>query len=353
MDVRRIPRTLEEAYELRDSSRTPEERNLYQQHVYRLREEKYRSGNIDTRRSIRRRERAATRGASRSWRARVKRTTRRTGMAVRGLSQRHPLLAFYLLTLATAWSFWIPVAASSRPLLPAHMPPLLLVVGAFGPSLSAIVLMAVEQGRAGIRRLLGPLLKWYVGARWYLVAFLLPAAVYVSAAALYVLLGGVIPPYAGAIPWHLLPVYFVIALLFVGPLQEEVGWRGYALPILQSRMSALSASVVLGSLWAFWHLPLFWTTGPGHPNVSFGLFATAVMALSILFTWVYNNTRGSLLIILLFHASFNFTLWFVPVLPTGMLPLRLSLIGVGLLWVVAIVVVIAEGPARLARKRTS
>ncbi len=352
MDVRRIPRTLEEAYELRDSSRTPEERNFYQQHVYRLRAQKYRSGNIDTRRSIRRRERAATRGASRSWWTQVKRTSHRTGMALRSLSQSHPLLAFYLLTLAVTWSFWIPVAASSRPLLPAHMPPLLLVAGAFGPSLSAIVLVAVEQGGAGIRRLLRPLLKWYVGAGWYLVVFLLPAAVYVSAIALYILLGGAIPSYTGAIPWRLLPAYFVIALLFVGPLQEEVGWRGYALPMLQTRMSALSASVVLGFLWALWHLPLFWTRGLGHPDVSFGLFATAVMALSILFTWVYNNTQGSLLIILLLHASFNFTLWFVPVLPAGMLPFRLSLIGVGLLWVVAIVVVVAEGPARLARKPT-
>ncbi len=273
-------------------------------------------------------------------------------MAVRGFSRRHPLLAFYLLALAITWSLWFPVAASSRPLLPAHMPPLLLIAGAFGPSLSAIVLMAVEQGRAGVRRLLRPLLRWYVGARWYLVAFLLPAAVYLSAAVLYVVLGGAIPRYAGAVPWYLLPAYFVIALLFVGPLQEEVGWRGYALPMLQTKMSALSASVVLGFLWALWHLPLFWTTGLGHPDVSFGLFATAVVGLSILFTWVYNNTQGSLVTILLFHASINFTLWFVPVLPTGMMPLRLSLIGVGLLWIVAIAVVIVEGPTRLARKPT-
>lgn len=101
-------------------------------------------------------------------------------MAVRSISRSYPLLAFYLLALAITWSFWIPVAALSRPLLPAQLP-LLLIVGAFGPSLSAIVLVAVEQGSAGIRRLLGPLLKWYVGAGWYLVAFLLPAAVYGSA----------------------------------------------------------------------------------------------------------------------------------------------------------------------------
>ena len=86
------------------------------------------------------------------------------------------------------------------------------------------------------------------------------------------------------------------------------------------------------------------------PGLPFPLFALAIVALAILFTWAYNGTRGSLLIIVLFHTATNFTLTLVPVQPTSTMPLRTCLIGVGLLWVAAMVVVLAEGPARLTRK---
>ena len=264
--------------------------------------------------------------------------------------ERRPFLTFYSLTLAISWSFWIPVAVSHQALIPFWPSTLFLIVGAFGPSLAAIVLTVMDGGRTAIRGLLDGLLKWRVGVRWYLVALLLPAVLCFSAVALHVLLGGSAPRLYSPVPWYLLPAYFLIVLLFVGPMPEEIGWRWYALPILQAKRSALSASLILGSSWALWHLPLAWTGEMSWPGLPFPLFALAIVALAILFTWAYNGTRGSLLIVLLFHTAINFTLTLVPVQPTSTMPLRTCLIGVGLLWVAAILVVIAEGPARLTRK---
>jgi uncharacterized protein len=264
--------------------------------------------------------------------------------------KRHPYLAFYSLTLAISWSFWIPVAVSHQALIPLWPSTLFLIFGAFGPSLVAIVLTAMDGGRNAIRGLFSGLLKWRVDVRWNLVVLLLPAVFCLSAVALHVLLGGAAPRLYSPVPWYLLPAYFLLVLLFVGPMTEEIGWRWYALPMVQAERSALSASLVLGSSWALWHLPLAWTGETSWPGLPFPLFALAIVALAILFTWAYNGTGGSLLIVLLFHAAINFTLTLVPVQPTSTMPLRTCLIGVGLLWAATIVVVIAEGPTRLTRK---
>ncbi len=204
--------------------------------------------------------------------------------------KRRPFLTFYLLTLAISWSFWIPAAVSYQALVPFWPSTLFLIAGAFGPSLSAIVLTAMDGGRTAVRGLFGGLLKWRVGVRWYLVALLSPAALCFSAIALHVLFGGAAPRLYSPVPWYLLPAYFLLVLLFVGPMTEEIGWRWYALPRLQAGRSALLASLILGSSWALWHLPLAWTGETSWPGLPFPLFALAIIALAILFTWAYNGT---------------------------------------------------------------
>ncbi len=276
--------------------------------------------------------------------------TRRRVARLESFYERRPFLTFYSLTLAISWSFWIPVAVSHQALIPFWPSTLFLIAGAFGPSLAAIVLTVMDGGKTAIWRLFRGLLKWRVGVRWYLVVLLLPAALCFSAVALHILLGGAAPRLYSPVPWYLLPAYFLVVLLFVGPMPEEIGWRWYALPILQANGNALWASLILGLSWALWHLPLAWTGDLSWPGLPFPLFALAIVALAILFTWAYNGTGGSLLIILLFHAAINFTLTLVPVQPTSTMPLRTCMIGVGLLWVAAIIVVIVEGPARLTRK---
>ena len=264
------------------------------------------------------------------------------------LCRRHPFFAFCLLAYAFTWSFWLPVVVFFQWLLPPWMYPALLATGAFGPTLSALVLTAMNGGKAAIHKLLGQLCKWRVGFRWYLVVLLMPVALSFSALALHSLLGGTTGWFSSPVPSYLLPAYFLL-LLFVGPIQEEIGWRGYALPMLQRDRSALSASLILGFLWAFWHLPLFWIQGLGRINLGFTVWLLGIIALAILFTWLYNGTQGSLLIVLLFHGSLIFTFALVPILPVGASPLRPSLIGLGLLWIVATIVIIVEKPAHLTR----
>jgi membrane protease YdiL (CAAX protease family) len=102
------------------------------------------------------------------------------------------------------------------------------------------------------------------------------------------------------------PLAFATTFLLGGPLGEEPGWRGFALPRLQRRNGPLLGSVILGVLWALWHLPLFWTgvwNPPTIPNIL--MFIVMITALTIIMTWVFNHANGSLLITMLMHASFN------------------------------------------------
>jgi uncharacterized protein len=160
------------------------------------------------------------------------------------------------------------------------------------------------------------------------------------------LLGG--PALSGV---HLLTAVITLAFfIFPGSaLGEEVGWRGYALPRLQSRRSALGASLILGLIWAFYHLPLFFT---GQAFRSPGLFVPFVIstsALSVILTWVHNSIGGSLLLVVLLHATANLplTLLLEPLGSRAMLPF---LLFVGPMVVAAIVVVLVAGPAQLSRK---
>jgi hypothetical protein len=136
-------------------------------------------------------------------------------------------------------------------------------------------------------------------------------------------------------------------------LGEEIGWRGYALPRLQARYGSLLASLIIGFTWGAWHLPLFWLPGNFHQTIPPTLFLLQSVALAIIYTWLYNQTKGSLLIAHLFHAASNVTLGVLPVLPTDtggdLTPLWLT---VGLLSVFTIVVVIllTQTPVSLIRQ---
>jgi len=201
----------------------------------------------------------------------------------------------------------------------------------------------VLEGRAGIGRLLRRYVRWRVQIRWYLfVLLVIPAAE---------LLGAVVVPGAAAsyqpVTAAMLAAYplaLLSTLVLGGPLGEEPGWRGFALPRLQRSMGPLVGSVVLGVLWALWHLPLFWSgvwTPPTVPDIA--MFIVMITGLTIVMTWVFNNARGSLLLTMLMHASFNTfaNLVVAPLFPTpvleeyGLLP---ELIG---FWAVALVVVAA------------
>jgi membrane protease YdiL (CAAX protease family) len=208
--------------------------------------------------------------------------------ALTAFVKRHPLVAFFALAYALTW-LTIPLVAVS---------PLLGLPGLFGPAVAAIATTAVAEGRPGLRDLLGRVIRWRVGARWYAIALGLPAVLAGTAAGAHLLLGGPMALRVGTFSL-LEPVLFVLVI------GEELGWRGYALPRLLARRSALAASLILGLLWGLWHLPTFFVPGAPQHGAPIPAFLLLTVAYSVLFTWIYLHTGGSVLLATLFHGAIN------------------------------------------------
>jgi uncharacterized protein len=229
------------------------------------------------------------------------------------LFKQHSLIAYFILAYAISWAVEIPLAASAQGWLRAPVPPAIHYLASFGPMLSALIVTAATEGRVGIRRLLAGLLKWRVGLGWILFAILSPITLFGVAAIVDYAANGKWPDLALLGEVDYLPYLGIIGAfllwLFTFGLGEELGWRGYALPRLQKGWSALSATLILGVVWAIWHLPAFFYK---DTYIAMGLagglpiLMLSILAASIVFTWLYNSTRGSLLITILFHALFDF-----------------------------------------------
>lgn len=235
-------------------------------------------------------------------------------MSLRAWLQRAPLLGFFALTFAWSWACWA-LSPVVRPGLP-WLATSLMFAGSFGPSLAAIVVVASTRPVGGLRAWLSRCLQWPIGWGLCAVALLLPLAVMLLAAGLHIALGGDIgtSPASG----HLLMtvVNLPLVLLLGGPMGEEFGWRGYALPVLQDRLGWRAASLVLGLVWGVWHLPLFFIDGTAQAHIPLALFLLSVVAMSVVFAWLVNRTAGSVVAALLFHTAINFWPSVVPVLPT-------------------------------------
>jgi membrane protease YdiL (CAAX protease family) len=229
-----------------------------------------------------------------------------------GVLARHPLLFFFLIAFAGAWIVEAPVILSQTGtgLLPFTLPgplaALTIAAATFtGPTLSAFVMTGVIDGRAGVHRLLRRYVLWRVKLRWYLFILLVIPASEVFGA---IVLPGVAASYQPLTLSLVLsyPAAFASTFFLGGPLGEEPGWRGFALPRLQPLYGPLAGTVILGVLWALWHFPLFWSgvwTPPTIPNMI--MFVVMITALTVVMGWVFNNAKGSLLITMLMHASFN------------------------------------------------
>ena len=216
----------------------------------------------------------------------------------RGL-QEHPLVTFWVLAFAVTWVVWVPRAVGVP----------MGVVGeawTWAPAVAAMIAAAITGGREALRQLLGRLLRWRVPWYWYVLVGVGPAAFSLGLAGVYVLLGGtwsIVAPRALQAP-AILPVLLLVLSATDG-LGEELAWRGYALPRLLARHSALVASMILGFLWALWHLPLLWTAGIADQQLPLWLLLLDISAKAIVFTWIFLRTRGSVLIVVLLHGSTN------------------------------------------------
>ena len=251
--------------------------------------------------------------------------------------KRHRLTTFFTLAYALSWWAWIPYAVGAFP----------NPVASFGPFLAAIVVLALTEGKAGILGLFRRMVRWRVAAGWYAVALLLPAVLAASAAALNVLLGAQPPSAVQLGSWTGIFSTFALVLLIpgVGGAWEEPGWRGYALPRLQSGRSALVASLILAALIAGWHLPLMVAGQVHYSDI------VLIVAAVIVFNWVFNNAKGSVLIIMLMHAANNAASgsFFSPMF-SGADSIRQSWL-LALVWaVVAVLVIVISGPMNLSRK---
>ena len=229
-----------------------------------------------------------------------------------GQTSVRSLVAFFALTYAMTWTCFITAAMiSSRggPAKLAGIRSLLLLLGTFAPSLVALGVTARENGIPGTQALLRRLFEWRAGARWYVFAVGYMAAIKLAVALVYRAIIGAWPRF-GNEAWYII----VVAIVISTPTQagEEIGWRGYALPRLAARLGFARASVVLGLIWAGWHLPLFFVPELDKYGQSFPVWALGVIALSVAITWLYVHTNESLLLVMLMHSAVNQTLGVVP-----------------------------------------
>lgn len=259
--------------------------------------------------------------------------------------RNQPIPAFFIMTIAVAWSQWLPLGFFA----PQHY--LLTLPGAWAPTVSALLLIGLSEGRAGIKHFLRQVLHWRVGVGWYFVVLFGVAIIAVLAIGVGTLFG--IPAPGVKLPaglphetWILfLPVLFLINLFIGGPLAEDVGWRGYILPKMREKTSTFTASILIGVLWAFWHLPFFlvpeWASITG--DIPFVWFLLLTTGWSVLFAWVYVNTQ-SILMPVLFHAAINTTLGTLGILGSGNENLPLVALNAFLTWAAAGCIVLFLGP---------
>jgi len=222
------------------------------------------------------------------------------------------LLLFLLVTFVFSWVFWVPKALIAQDVINTSVLTDMLAFlnwGAYGPLVGAFVATYFYEGKSGVLVLLKRVVDMRFQKKWLIPILLLMPTI--SGAALFVSysLGGALPDLPLIFAPQLIIYWFVYLFLLGGPLQEEFGWRGYALDKLQSRYTALTSSLLLGFIWATWHMPLNFTTGIGdqYSLVISTIIGSIVslMLLSVFFTWIFNNTGKSILAAMLFHASMN------------------------------------------------
>ena len=270
--------------------------------------------------------------------------------------RRHDALVFYVLTLALTWVVWVPRAMG-------------IPVGIVGqlwtwiPAITALVCAALLDGRVGVRDLGRRLVLWRVRWWWYPVVLLGPLVFSLLAAGIAVLFGDpwtAVRPAALSLSIPALALTFLILMISDG-LGEELGWRGYLLPRLLRRYRAIPASLILGFGWWLWHLPLVWTAGAPLEGQPLWLLLADLMAKSLIFTYVFLGTRGSVLFAIMLHATTN--LFVVSPAPGPDGSLTLPLVALALKWVLAAALFIrlprsfgngrGSGPAVFQRSATS
>ena len=267
------------------------------------------------------------------------------------LVKRYPVLTFFVLTAALGW-IAVLVGITAMPIDEEHEMTAMhgiLVFLIASPSVVGVVLTAAVDGRTGLKEMFSRVVRWRVSPVWYATALLLPFSISGLGYLVQGLLGG-----------PLAPINFVEQLVFflpfglMAPLFEEFGWRGFALPRLQRRHNALVSALIVGLGWALWHATVNYMGKVAQYRTTIVpwllLWSQYNFSQSVLLSWIHNNTRNSMLLVLLGH--FGITMGNMFGLPDATVgdDLQATLVNVALYWLVAIVIIVATGPRRLVRE---
>lgn len=248
------------------------------------------------------------------------------------------LIFFFFIAFLVAWLLFITASLISNNAQLSVLSRLLIFMGAISPGLVAVSLTAIAKGSEGVKVLINKISFKDTKVRWYIFAVTFIAFIKVLAALVYFLLYNSWPQF-GTTPWYVM--LFAIAFSMWVQAGEEIGWRGYALPLMSKKIGLAMSSILLGIIWATWHLPLFYITAADTFNQSFPLYLLQVTGLSVIMAWLLWKVNGNLLPLMVFHAAINNTKDIVPsVSKASASPFTLNASPIGwislaLLWVVA------------------
>ena len=267
------------------------------------------------------------------------------------------LFLFFVIAFGWSWLLWLPsvvISVTDNRSLMYWMYDVEMSVGlgliaaggvlsTFGPLVAAFAITGRTEGRKGVRKLWRRFWNVRLPGVWLLVGFLLPLLLIAVPRLIVVPLG-----YPLQLAWASQPAvlvgWFFNNLTRSGGISEEFGWRGYALPRLQARWNALVSSLLLGVIWAVWHVPLWFLAGSSQQGSSFWTFLASLVLTSVLYTWLFNNAQGSILVAVVFHAVGNTV--------SQMFPGSTSNLFYWLvLGLTVVLVVVIYGPRRLVRER--
>lgn len=209
--------------------------------------------------------------------------------------RRHDVAVFLFLAFALAWWTW--------PLALGNPNPNTAIILPWSPVIAALIVLALTQGRKGVAALLRAIVRWRYSVWWYLLALLAPLALTLGVVFLNSALGAPAPQLPALSDLPSILITFLFIMIVQGPLTEEPGWRGFLLPRLLTSRSPLVASVIVGVIWAAWHLPLLISDPSAQrPPAQYFIF---IVSMSIVLSWLYLATRGGLLLAILMHAFTN------------------------------------------------
>jgi membrane protease YdiL (CAAX protease family) len=207
--------------------------------------------------------------------------------------RRYPVATFLAISFGWSWRPWLASLAAGAP-SPGIDP--------FGPLAGAVLVTLAGEGTAGLRRLVAAMVRWRTGLRWWTFALAVPVGLSLAAALANVALGARPPAPEAVARWPELFLAFPVILVLAGPLGEEPGWRGFLLPKLRAGRSELAASLLVGAVWAAWHLPLL-VSGPFRDQVV--PMVASVLAASVLLSRLDVGSGGSVLLAMVLHAAQN------------------------------------------------